>query len=279
MALSRTTYREHLPSPALRAHVRVIWELSGPCDDPAPQRMIPDGAMSLWLNFGAPLAWAPGAGHDVPSGGTLLLGELRRPFEVSSNGALDIVGVSFWAGRARTFVDAPLRELVDRLVADPPLVTALARELRRSVQAADPRERIALLQLALARALAAPRAQSSPVPLALDLMERDEDAPRVASLAETVGLTRRQLERRFAEEVGIAPKSLASVIRFRRALDAIVASDADFSAIALQCGYVDQSHMIRDFTRFAGAPPTRFVANDAPRLRAEWLARTPRPAS
>lgn len=275
MTLSSTQYREHLPVPALRAQVRVLWELSGPCDDPAPQRMIPDGSMSLWINFGAPLAWLRGSGGDleVLRGGTVLFGEVRRPFELASSGALDLVGVSFSAGGARGFVDAPLRELVDRLVADPPLAGALARDLARSVHGAGPRERIPLLQAALARAVVAPRVPSSPVRRALELLDRDDGTLRVATLADTVGLSPRQLERRFAEEVGIAPKPLASVLRFRRALDAMMAGRPDFAAIAGRCGYVDQSHLVRDFTRFAGAPPTRFVASDAPRTRAEWLRR------
>jgi AraC-like DNA-binding protein len=278
MTLPSTQYREHLPIPALRAHVRVLWELSGPCDDPAPQRMIPDGSMSLWLNFGAPLAWVPGGGHDVPRGGTLFLGEIRRPFEISSSGALDVVGVSFWAGRARTLVDAPLRELVDRLVADPPLAAKLSRDLARSVHGADPGDRITLLQTALARAIVASRVPSGPVRRALELLERDEGTLRIATLAETVGLSPRQIERRFAEEVGVAPKPLAAVLRFRRALDAMMVGSTDFAAIAGRCGYFDQSHLVRDFTRFAGSPPTRFVATDAPRMRAEWLARARRPA-
>jgi AraC-like DNA-binding protein len=272
MSLARTTYREHLPRPELRGHVRVIWELSGACDDPAPQRMIPDGAMSLWLNFGAPLAWAPEAGHDVPPGGALLVGELRRPFALASSGALDLVGVSFRPGRAAAFVAAPLRELVDRLVAAPPLAGALPRE--RTVAAAEPLDRVGLLQDALVRALARgePRPPRGSVQRALELLERDAGAPRIAALAATLGLTPRQLERRFADEVGVSPKAFSSVLRFRRALAAMTVRGPDFSEIALGCGYVDQSHMIRDFTRFAGAPPTRFVADEAPRLRAEWLA-------
>ncbi|AKF11615.1 helix-turn-helix domain-containing protein [Sandaracinus amylolyticus] len=270
MALSSTQYREHLPIPALRGHVRVVWELSGPCDQPLPQRMVPDGAMSWWINFGAPLAWPDGDG-SVPPGGTLFIGEIRRPFALSSSGALDVVGVSFWPGRARTFVDVPPRELVDRLSVDPPLAATLSRQLARSVNDADPGDRVALVQAALARALVAPRAPSGPVRRALELLERGAGTLRIATLADTVGLSPRQLERRFADEVGVAPKALASVLRFRRALDAMTSSRAEFATIARSCGYADQAHLVREFTRFTGSPPTRFLAEDAPRARAEWL--------
>lgn len=268
VALSLTRYREHPPAPALRAHVRTIWELSGRCDDPRPQRMIPDGTMSLWFNFGAPLT--ADTGDDVATGGTLLLGEVRRPFQIGSRGALDLVGVSFHTGRARRFFDAPLRDLIDRVRATPPLMTAGARALARAVLDAEPRDRIALVQRALTHALAAPPASSPPVRRALALLGAAPSA-RVASLAETVGLSPRQLERRFADEVGIAPKALASVLRFRRALAAITHGDRDLASIALACGYVDQAHMVRDFTRFAGVPPRRFVTVEAPRQRPEWL--------
>ena len=271
MALSQLRYREHLPSPTLRTHVRAIWELAGACDDPAPQRLLPDGTMSLWVNFGAPLT-SP-TGDDVPTGGALLLGELRRPFEVGSRGALDLVGVSFCTGSAGAFFDVPLRELVDRQRTDPPLTTARARARLRSVAAAEPEDRLALVQAALVDALAAPRRARPSIRQALALLGRAVAAPRVTSLAETVGLSPRQLERGFADEVGIAPKALASVLRFRRALAAITRGRAELAAIALDCGYVDQSHMVRDFTRFAGVPPTHFLAREAPRHRPEWLRR------
>lgn len=71
---------------------------------------------------------------------------------------------------------------------------------------------------------------------------------------------------------------MASVLRFRRALAAMRVDRPDFATIAYQCGYADQAHLVRDFTRYAGAPPGRFVVNDAPQSRSEWLAE-PRRAS
>lgn len=265
MALAATRYREHAPHPALRDHVRMLWELSGPCDDPSPHRLLPDAAMSLWLNFGAPFT---SGSRAVAREGVALLSELRRPLEVASAGALDLVGVNFWPGHVRAFLDAPLSEVVDRLVAEPPIGARLA-----SVVDADPADRIPRLQEALLQALRPSRAPSAPVLHALSLLDRDEPAPDVVTLARTLGLGTRQLERRFRDELGASPKQLASVLRFRRALDALRAPRPDFAAIAHRCGYADQSHFVREFARYTRTPPARFVATDAPRTRSEWLAR------
>ncbi|PZR12235.1 MAG: hypothetical protein DI536_15100 [Archangium gephyra] len=259
MALAATLYREHAPHPALRAHVRVLWELSGPCDDPSPQKLFPDGAMSLWINFGGVIS---GGQQHVTTGGAALLGEIRRPIEVASTGALDIVGVSFWPGSARVFLDAQLPELVNRLVADPPVTIELS-----GVISAEPQDRIPRLQQALLEAVQPKRAPSDRVLQAFSLLGQHD----IAGLADSMGLSTRQLERRFVDELGASPKQLASLLRFRRALAAMQRPKPDFAAIALECGYADQAHLVRDFTKYTGAPPKRFVTTEAPKTRAEWL--------
>ncbi|MGV3622615.1 MAG: helix-turn-helix domain-containing protein [Archangium sp.] len=262
MALAATIYREHAPHPALKAHVRVLWELSGPCDDPSPQKLFPDGAMSLWINFGGMIS---GGTQTISTNGAALLGEIRRPIEVNSTGNLDIVGVSFWPGSARVFLDAQLPELVNKLVADPPTTIELS-----GVVSAEPHDRIARLQEALLEAVQPKRAPSDRVLHAFSRL--GGDAPDIASLADSLGITTRQLERRFVDELGASPKQMASLLRFRRALAAMQVPRPDFGAIALECGYADQAHLIRDFTKYTGAPPKRFVTTEAPKTRAEWLA-------
>lgn len=262
MALAATRYREHAPHPALRTHVRMLWELSGPCDDPSPQKLYPDGAMSVWLNFGGAIS---GGREQIGTFGAALLGEVRRPIDVASKGTLDLVGITFWPGHARAFLEASLPDVVGRLVADPPLTLRL-----RTVFDADPADRIARLQEALVTAVRPKRAPSEGVQYGLSLLERE--TPDIASLADTLGLSTRQLERRFSDELGASPKQMASLLRFRRALAAMRVGQPDFAAIALQCGYADQAHLVREFARYAGSPPGRFVASEATRTRSEWLA-------
>lgn len=62
----------------------------------------------------------------------------------------------------------------------------------------------------------------------------------------------------------IRPKSLATVLRFRRVLRAIDGQRPDWATVARQCGYSDQAHLTRDFRRFAGRPPATFSREDHP---------------
>jgi transcriptional regulator GlxA family with amidase domain len=78
-------------------------------------------------------------------------------------------------------------------------------------------------------------------------------------LAQCAGLTTRQLERRFQVYVGVSPKFLCRIVRFRAIFDRLQSS-TPWSSIAIDCGFVDQSHLIRDFKQFAGQSPTVFLA-------------------
>src|SRR6185503_4901844 len=69
----------------------------------------------------------------------------------------------------------------------------------------------------------------------------------VDQLASDAGISSRQLERRFLREVGLGPKLLGRIIRFQHVFRAVEQCDATWSAIAVECGYYDQAHLIRDF--------------------------------
>jgi AraC-like DNA-binding protein len=79
---------------------------------------------------------------------------------------------------------------------------------------------------------------------------------RVADLAHRAGLGMRQFERRFAAEIGIAPKLYSRIVRFEAALRQKAAAPAlHWTEIAHALGYHDQSHMVRDFNRLSGESP------------------------
>ncbi|HEX7252969.1 MAG TPA: helix-turn-helix domain-containing protein, partial [Thermoanaerobaculia bacterium] len=81
----------------------------------------------------------------------------------------------------------------------------------------------------------------------------------ISSLAREQGWSVRQLERRFLREVGLPPRLLARIFRFQRVLRATAAAPGrDWVSIALECGYADQPHLIREFREFAGETPVSF---------------------
>jgi transcriptional regulator GlxA family with amidase domain len=68
------------------------------------------------------------------------------------------------------------------------------------------------------------------------------------------------MQRLFLRQVGVSPKLLCRIVRFQRIFAAWRADPSSLARVALECGYFDQSHLVRDFHDFAGAPPAGFLA-------------------
>ena len=97
------------------------------------------------------------------------------------------------------------------------------------------------------------------VAAAVAWLERDPAAAaRVGALGPAVGLGERQLRRRFLDNVGYGPKTLARVLRFQRLL-ALLQRDPEtrptLAEAAILAGYADQAHMTAECTRLAGRSP------------------------
>jgi AraC-like DNA-binding protein len=79
----------------------------------------------------------------------------------------------------------------------------------------------------------------------------------IAALANRAGLSMRQFERRFIQQVGMRPKLFARIARFEAALDTKACSATkSWTDVAHEFGYYDQMHMVHDFGEFTDKTPT-----------------------
>lgn len=148
---------------------------------------------------------------------------------------------------------------------------ALRRTLSRAFEVSetvmsgsDPESRILLeevLLLALGRASEFAQASQPGRPDAANLvivLERLADdvdhAPSLDELAALAGVTRYMLVRQFGRRHGLPPMAWRQQLQLQRARDRIAAGRT-LADTALECGFSDQSHLTRLFTRQFGYTP------------------------
>jgi transcriptional regulator GlxA family with amidase domain len=89
-----------------------------------------------------------------------------------------------------------------------------------------------------------------------------------------MGLSTRQLERRFAAHWGMSPKQFQVIARLNGALGQAVAMEpgpgGQGAALAVDQGYYDQSHLARDVRRLAGQPLQALVQGAHTPFTAHW---------
>ena len=83
-------------------------------------------------------------------------------------------------------------------------------------------------------------------------------------LGRQTNLSPRQLRRAFTERIGVGPKVYGRLVRFHRAgLFKAAHPAVAWPTVALECGYADYQHMVRDFRQFTNDTPTLWLEQDA----------------
>lgn len=73
-------------------------------------------------------------------------------------------------------------------------------------------------------------------------------------------LSHRQFEKRFVRQIGVTPKFFSRICRFNQAYELKENKpNLDWLSIAVQTGYSDYQHLVKDFKQFAGTSPNIFI--------------------
>jgi AraC-like DNA-binding protein len=241
-------YREFKPGKALRPYVMAYWSF----------RVAPDAGEIM---HSIPLTGSTKLSVLLSTGRATLVGPGTRPLQVIVRGGDEFWGVHFVPGAAEALFGVPGGSLRDVRTGAAGLagrrwIAQVLAGLRRARDVAQVR---ALLDRQLSMfARSAPRLDSA-VMRCVALIVSSEGAVPIARVAAEVGLSERQLRRRFRVATGLTPKELARIRRVRAAaVDAVYAHTVHWADIAADCGYADQSHLISEFRRTLGLTPASF---------------------
>jgi AraC-like DNA-binding protein len=242
------------PHPALRRHIRTLTGWHEKADGPVRRSELPGGRIVLVVSLG------PQMDIDGRRYTSFAAGLHDAPAHTAHDGVGHGIQAYLTPLGARRLFGMPMGELTNQVVELEDLLERDAGELaERLATAPDWGRRIDLFE----RAIAARVLRVAPVAPGLEwawqrLLETDGAAP-IGALAGELGWSRRHLAARVRAELGKAPKALARILRFERAVERLRAGD-DLAALALDCGYYDQAHFNRDFRAFAGTTPTALSA-------------------
>lgn len=221
-------------------------------------------AVPLVISFGDPFEIAlgrpPVAGDRY---GSFTSGLYPGHVLINSTGGAECIQIDFTPLGARDFFNLPMHEISGCMVDLDELDDAELGRLRcRLGEERSWTARLDLVERFVRQRL--PRAGTGnaggDVRWAYERILRARGDIRIEGLARALDCSRKHLVQRFNTDIGIGPKALARMVRFNRALAlARVAATPDWSGIAVECGYADQAHLVREFRDFAGSSPTALL--------------------
>lgn len=228
-------------------------------DGPSPVHRLetPTGALTVILSFGDGFrAQADTADGQLSAYTSFVAGIHDRPSPTAHDGRQLGIQITLDPPAAFTLLGVPLHELGNRVVELADLVGDDAQCWAGQLADIDcwP-ERFAVLDGLLADRLARGPVPSPALEWAWRTMGGAGGNVRIDALAHGAGCSHRHLVAQFREQVGATPKTAARVLRYARAARLLARGDLPPGHVAAVCGYADQSHLTREFARFAGTTP------------------------
>lgn len=244
-----------LPAPALRSYIARYWSLRGSFSRDEAIVLPPDGGVHLLMVCGEPVRshrFATSYNGDRIH----LVGAMLRADQQVLSGEQHLIGVSFApAGFTSFHRHDAMHGVSDRVQ---PFDERLP---------IDPRKSLAELAPILDRHWLERLAPRTNLIKVIADIEASGGRVRVDALMRRHAMTGRTLERHFARDVGITPKQLIDLTRFRSALRAVQNRGCrSLTELALDHGYYDNAHLTREFHRFMGEAPTRILLSDLSKL-------------
>lgn len=240
--------------------VEGMWYFEGSLA-PLRERHFPHGRLHLVVHLGPLYRQVVGDRVETFTP-TCLSGLLLGPDVIEAPpGPSAVLGVLLYPAGAFALLGRPLHELTGLSVDLEHVVSGAAGELaERCAGARTPEAR---LRQAAAWIDARVRAHGAPDPAVAWVareLERHAGAVRIRRLRDRTGWSKSRMTTVFREQIGVPPKTLGRVLRFRRALEMLNREQAALSELALATGYYDQPHFNAEFRELSGMTPTQYLA-------------------
>lgn len=253
------------PTGALAPYVAMIWDCQMEVQAFGLERILPKAGASLIINLAEDETRSyrnEGQWRCQRRSGSVLVGPGTRHFIIDTAEQCDVIGVEFHPGGARSIFNVPLDQFRDADTDLDDLAPSDARRLREQLlEAGSASRRIAVLHRWLLD-----RLNDTVLPtVVIHALKRLQCAPRtqsVADMAGYAGLSVRRLSALFRENIGVGPKRF---LRLQRFGDVIAGAHSrntiNWSALAADCGYHDQSHLVHEFREFSGLAPGTWLTS------------------
>jgi len=263
-------YDYRLPNPALREYVRLL-QIVG-CSFPASMSILP--VKSYWPRAENSLSFYPKdpEKHEFGFNGK----QLNKP-RSTLNGQYSIVTnrhvgrdfmvfqVQFQPGALFKLTGIPVSELTNTFIdAETVFSTEISRVNERLSYTRHYTEMIPIVENFLLYLInRAKQKQLRPIDKVSRLLLQHPTVNSLDWLADQACLSQRQFYRQFIEREGVSPKLYTRIARFENAMKLKNSRPAlDWLSVAIDLGYYDYQHLVRDFKEFTQLTPNAFLDAD-----------------
>ncbi len=262
-------YQEKIPShPLFAVYIEKYWTIKAP----APHNRtiqgidLPDGTVEYVVNANTPYTRQVITQPETKSmnRNSLIYAQKRKSSLIEIAGTSDLFCIRFKPFGLFGLTGESLFEMINFSI-DPVLIFGpLSKKLEENIILESSFDkRVDATEEILSNFIQRSRQIDPHVISALELIHASNGTLRISKIAALLSRSRRFLELKFKEQTGITMKEYARIRRFNYFLKLKKSKMNKRTApLALDCGYYDQSHLIKEFHFFTGMSTISFSNSD-----------------
>lgn len=245
-----------LPQRSLRPYIDRYWVWEGEYEVP---KILPGTGHELWFHYVSPFAFIEqDTAKPLPDCHSIASRHRFRTFQSAGN--IGLIAVRFRSGAFRYFCQLPMDELRDCFVGVENIWGKQGREFaERVITAAGLQERVDILDRWLMKFFAEYAKPDHWLDRIIETLYYNYSSISLAESCQSWGISVRQLQRKFKQATGAGPKEFQQVSRFQTIVKGcLLEKRRNYLQMALDHGYYDQAHFIKEFQHFTGESPSAF---------------------
>ncbi len=262
-------YQKFPPAHELTPFVECYFVWEGIAKEILDVQSPPNSFTSIVINYADPYQSYMGSGSKEWVPQVFASGQFTANYHLVLNGKIGMFGIVFKPSSLYNFFGFRMSSLVNSRVTLSLLLGQKSDELLAAIheQSSDS-ERTKIIERFLMDLLPKAKSNLSIIDEAIDWIDVHRGAIEVSEVAEHFKISRRYLEKKFLEKVGVSPKFYSRLKRFTSLSKHVAYSDKlDWQELILRFKLHDQSHLIKEFIEFNQMNPTDYLKKHTELIR------------
>lgn len=254
-------YKRFEPNTPLRPFVECYWVIENNDRTVVQQKIVPDGFPELIFHYAEPYRININGVWETQSP-CLLAGQIRNHFFLENTGTSGMIGVKLKPTAVTRLFGIQMDQLTDKVLDAEEAIGDCITRLGKSILGNKNHEqKVAVIETFLS-SIEKNEYMGDVVDEAINIMVEHNGMLTISDVLQKLDVGERKLERLFQKYVGISPKFYSRIIRFNYIFSIVQEQSMSWSELALNAGFYDQSHFIKNFQEFTGEDPTEYFFED-----------------
>jgi AraC-like DNA-binding protein len=253
-------FKRIAPDTDLNTILECYWIAEDDSIIPKAEKIIPDGFPEIIFHYGDPYRINISGNWEIQPL-NLVAGQISRHFFLENTGATGIIGIKLKPSALAHLYGLNMHSFTDEVVSLDSVIGDEFKPLVNCISSNNHEKTIHALDEYF-RNLIIRTNNTDPLHDALALILGNNGMTTLVEVRDAASVGERQLENLFKKNVGLSPKLFMRIVRFSYIFQLVQQNDRNWSSLAYEAAYYDQSHFIRNFKDFTGENPGDYAFDE-----------------